>query len=351
MSRFATSVLLAFTVLAGLEIATRIEDWVRFGDSLMSGYNSQADLAVRTADGMHGRRDAQFEKWVMNNLGFRGPGVDSAKAPGRIRVVVTGASEAFGLYESLGHEMPRQLEDSLRVRLAARGCEVEVWNAAFSGMAVPTITQDIRLRLRRFDPDLVVLYATPSFYLDHSVPFAATPDSGENDETPSLVATLRPRAWERLRSEGKALVPEFIATWFREYRVRRAERNRGSEWRYRQLPEDRIDLFEHDVREVIAAVRSIGAIPVLATHGNGFGFGTVRKTNPDLLIAWERFHPRPTGPVLIAFDSAARARMFGIAGDSSAVADVALGLAQSPKSPFQDYAHFNDHGAASLPRR
>ncbi|MEO8450620.1 MAG: hypothetical protein ABI647_12550 [Gemmatimonadota bacterium] len=347
MSRFASVGLLALTVLFGVELATRLEDWVRFGDSFLSRYSSQGDLAVRAPDGAHGRRNAQFEKWTMNNLGFRGPPADSAKAPGGIRVILSGASEAFGLYESPGGELARQLEDSLRERRSGAGCPIEVWNAAFAGMSLPTIAQDIRLRLRRFDPDLIVLYPTPAFYLDHSIPFATTPDSTvRGDETPSLALALLPRSWERLRAEGKELVPKFFATWLREWRVQHAEQTRGEGWRYYKLPPDRVDLFEVQVRDVVAAVREIGAQVILATHGNAFGFGTGRPVDPALLIAWERFHPRATSDVLIAFDSAARARVYRIAGDSLPVSDAALRLAQSPQVPFQDYAHFNDHGAA-----
>src|SRR6185295_4308184 len=145
--------------------------------------------------------------------------------------------------------MPRQLEDSLNSRLGGGGCRIEVWNGALPGMALPTIAQDIRLRLRRFHPDLIVLYPTPAFFLDHSIPVAATPDSSGAEEVPSFALALRLRSWERLRAEWKDLVPTVVATWFRERRVQRAEQHRGAGWRYLEVPPDRVDVFEAQVRD------------------------------------------------------------------------------------------------------
>ena len=43
----------------------------------------------------------------------------SKSSPGVVRIATTGASETFGLYEAANKEYPRQLEDSLRSRIAA----------------------------------------------------------------------------------------------------------------------------------------------------------------------------------------------------------------------------------------
>ena len=146
--------------LGAFELTARVEDLVQYGVPIRSPFNATSELLVRSPDGMHGRRSAAFQKWRMNGLGFRGPEVDSAKAPGRLRVITAGASETFGLYEAPGKEWPRQLEDSLRRRLAGSACGrdgVEVWNAAFAGMSLPTIRQDIERRLVRFSPDVIVV--------------------------------------------------------------------------------------------------------------------------------------------------------------------------------------------------
>src|SRR5580704_16764560 len=104
---------------------------------------------------------------------MRGPDIPLAKPPGTLRVVTAGASETFGLYESPDREFPRQLEDTLRARLC--GDPVEVLNAAIFGMSLPTLEQDLRLRVRPLDPDVVVLYPTPVQYLNDAMPMSATP--------------------------------------------------------------------------------------------------------------------------------------------------------------------------------
>ncbi|MBX6332820.1 MAG: hypothetical protein IRY91_13310, partial [Gemmatimonadaceae bacterium] len=155
-----------------LEGTARIQDWVRYRMPILSRVTGESDLMMRDRDGMHGRPNAQYRKWVMNNLGLRGPDAPAVKAPGTVRVAMLGASEMFGLYESPDHELPRQLADTLAARLAAGACgahapaRFEVLNAALPGMSLPTVDQDVRMRLARLGLDIVVYYPSPVQYLD-----------------------------------------------------------------------------------------------------------------------------------------------------------------------------------------
>ncbi len=347
--RLAALVLVGLSVLVGLELATRTEDWLAYGTPFLSRFRGPEELLIRTRYGMHGRPAAQYQHWTMNNLGFRGPEADSVKPPGRIRVIAAGASEMFGLYESRNHEVARQLEDSLRARLAGScgAAQPEVWNGALPGMTLPTITQDMRLRLVGFDPDVVVLYATPAFYLAGRVPQAARPDSTGTPWQPGLTRAFYPRSWARVRDQLKSLTPGVVETMIRTRRVEQRVRRRGPGWRYTALPADRVMEFEAELRRFVGAVRAIGAEPVLATHGNAFWRGSVSPGLSKWRVAWEKFHPRATAEVLVAFDSAAREAVVRVANDSAVVvADVASRVALTPRSGFADYAHFNDQGAA-----
>jgi len=331
--------------LGAFELTARVEDLVQFRVPLTSPFNATSELLVRTRDGMHGRRSAAFQKWRMNSLGFRGPEADSAKAPGRIRVMTAGASETFGLYESPDKEWPRQLEDSLRQRLAKSTCGetgVEVWNAGFAGMSLPTIRQDIELRLARFAPDVIVVYPSPAFYLMAKLPEAAPPDSAASEALPPVWS---PRVLPRVRDQLKALVPEVIASRLRQGRIDRVRRQARVE--FREVPVERRDAFLADLRAIGTAIVAAGAIPILATHGNDFGFETPRPPSQAQMIAWQRFHPLASGEVLVGFDAAARAGTLAL-GDSLGlrVADVAAAVAASPDPVYADYAHFNDQGAA-----
>lgn len=338
--------LLAFG--AAFELTARLEDLIRYGMPLASPYGSEIDLVTHDSLGVHGRPGAQYLKWQLNALGTRGPEVPALPGAGVLRVVATGASETFGQSEAPGLEYPRQLEDSLRAALAGDGSEryrsVEVLNAAFFGMSLPTATQDVRLRLARFEPAIVVLYPTSVQYLSDSRPKAEPPVTTPVPE-PGLGATLRPRTLTRLREELKRVAPRAWREWLWQEQVRRQLARREAGWRYTEVPADRLAAYDADLRTFVGTVRSIGAEPVLATHANRF---VGSAADSALLHAWQRFYPRPEGQVILAFDSAGAEVTRRVAGDSGvALADVRAALSGCPAC-FADYAHFTDLGAARV---
>ena len=341
-------------VLFGIcaEVASRIEDRIRFGTPFLSRYRSQADLVVRDRDGAHGRPNARFQKWRLNNLGLRGPDVSVEKAPGTIRVVTLGASETFGLSETAGREYPRQLEDSLNARaVLACGDEAlrfEVLNAAMPGMTLPTGAQNIRTRLTQLDADLMVVYPTPVQYLDELLPRAARPDSSGSNASMPFSYALQPRFAGRMRTQLKELLPEFVKTQLRKREIANSRRAGGAEWRFAGVPADRMEAYDADLRALVGTIRQAGATPVIVTHANA-----LMQPGPDaihLMTAWEKFYPRATGPIIAAFDSSARYVTLGVARDSAAAAvDLAGALtAGTLDGIFSDFSHFTDHGSARM---
>lgn len=343
---------LGMLFLLTLELTCRVEDWIRFRTPLFSPIGSQTDLLVRDADGVHGRPNVRFQKWAMNALGTRGPAASLVKEPGTTRVVVVGASETFGLYESPGKEYPRQLEDSLNHGLASRtACSAsgtrryEVLNAALPGMSLPTIDEDVRNRVRRFGADVIVVYPTPAQYLEDEPPRAAAPDSSGHVAEPSLAQALRPRIVHRLREQIKTALPDLVKTWMRRRETEQYVHAHPAGWRFSSVPADRLAQYGADLRHLIGTIRSTGAVPVVATHANVFM--QRGRSDRDLLLAWERFYPRAPGAVIVAFDSAARAETLRAAADSSvATVDLATRLSASPRAAFSDFSHFSDEGAA-----
>ena len=266
-----------------------------------------------------------------------------------LRVVATGASETFGQSESPRREYPRQLEDSLKARFAAGSAtswkSVEVLNAAFFGMSLPTAIQDVRLRVAGFGPKVVVLYPTSVQYLNDVLP-KAEPPLAEAPAPLGRAAMMRPRTFTRLREELKRLAPRAWREWLWERQVKVQLAGREPGWRFTSVPLDRLAAYEADLRAFVGAVRSIGAEPVLATHANLFVGGTV--SDSSLLGAWQRFYPRPEGQVILEFDSAGAVVTRRVAADSGvALADVRAALSGCPGC-FTDYAHFTDAGAARV---
>ncbi len=329
------------------EATARLEDLIRYGMPVAAPYGSEADLVIRDSLGVHGRPGAQYLKWTLNSLGTRGPEVPLLPGPGVLRVVTTGASETFGQSEGPGQEYPRQLEDSLRTRLARLGSPpyqaAEVLNAAFFGMSLPTATQDVKLRVAGFRPRVVVLYPTSVQYLHEVLPKAVPPLVGQA-EVPGVWAILRPRTFTRLREELKRLAPVAWRERLWQNEVRRQLAQHEAGWRYSSLPADRLGFFDADLRAFVGAVRAIGAEPVLATHANRFVDANVQDSS--LLSAWGRFYPRAEGAIILAFDSAGADVTRRVAADSGvAVADIRSTLSGCGNC-FADYAHFTDVGAA-----
>ena len=344
-----TGIALAMCVV--LETTCRVEDWIMYGMPFWARYTSLDQLIVRDAAGMHGRPSAQYEKWAMNALGMRGPAAAVVPRPGTHRIITVGASETFGLYESPGKEYPRQLQDSLNALVARGQCPAapdtrfEVLNGAFAGMGLPTIDQDVRNRLARLRPEFIVVYPSPPSYLDDEPPRAAAPDSSYHATEPPLSRAFYPRALARLREQLKQIVPEFLKARARVWQARSQATAHPPGWRFEQVPADRVAQYESDLRRLIGSVRSIGAIPVLATHGNEF-MGR-QSIDRNMFMSWEKFYPRATSTTLVAMDSVARDVTRRVGADSGVVVvDVARTLATAPPRAFADFVHFTDFGAS-----
>jgi hypothetical protein len=338
-------------ILAVMEVTCRVEDWVMYRTPILSRATSIGDLVIRDAAGMHGRPNVSFQRWTMNGLGMRGPEASVVVPSNTIRVITAGASETFGQRESANQEYPRQLEDSLRAQTQRGACganapQFEVLNAAFAGMSMPTIEQDVRTRLSRLHPDFVVIYPSPVQYVDDDPPVAAARDSAPH-RPPAPDGSLRLRVFTRLRDQFKLLVPQWLQTMIRASGLAAEVRAHPASWRFETVPSERLTQYESDLRKLIGSVRAIGAVPVLTTHANVFMGQPV--PNSDLLVTWQKFYPRATGPVLIAFDSLARQVTLRVGADSGVVTiDAAQAMASAPRSAFVDFVHFSDHGAARI---
>jgi hypothetical protein len=339
---------LLISFLLALEITARSDEWIRYGTPLFTRMIS--DEYLRDADGIHGRPHARYKRWVMNSLGMQGPEVSLAKPAGTLRIVTIGASETQGFKESLGLEYPRRLEQRLNAVLGGNGCDdagprrIEVLNAALAGMSLPTQTRDVLTRLKRLDVDVVVVYPTPVQYLTPSPPQAASSRPAPAGELPFTNA-LHPRVWPRLLGQVKLLLPNFAKQWYWQRHVKNLASAHAADWRFLVPPQDRLAMFERDLRTLVAAIRSIGAVPVLGTHANLFMRSGPHDRNR--LVQWEYFYARATGPTIVAFDSAGRLATIRVAEETGVtLVDIAPLLSTAKGDVFVDAVHFTDRGAA-----
>src|SRR5581483_6258978 len=154
------SALLLLTALASAEVASRVDDWIRLDLPVLATPDHQRDLTFQDEHCLRGRPGARFKKWKLNQFGFRAPEMSREPAPGRVRIMILGASDALGFSEPEGMEFPAQL-----ARLLQPDQRYEVINVAIAGMTAKSMISYWESWVSRFSPNLVFVYASPLFYL------------------------------------------------------------------------------------------------------------------------------------------------------------------------------------------
>lgn len=336
-SRLSWGAVTGAVVVISMELTTRLDDWAQFRVPFLSEATSLGDLIVTDSVGTHARPNSQFKQFRINARGYRG--AESADGmPASPLVVVSGASESFGLYESAGKDWPSQLQDSLKTTCPS---PLAVVNAAFAGMSLPTVAQDIELRIARDHPRVGVYYPTPMQYMEASLPSAPARSPG----AASALPVARLRFVPRLRDAIKRSTPDRVLDILRRLDTERARST--SEEPPLGTPEPaRVQAFESDLRMLVGTYRRHAIDPVLVVHQNRFR-ETSSVESKRLLAAWERFYPRYTGEAILAFDSLGAEATRRVARDSAvALVDASDALRRlDPSKAFADFSHFTDLGA------
>jgi hypothetical protein len=329
---------LALTVLLSTELTARIEDRIRLGVPVLAA-PSDEDLIVHDEAGVHGRPNARYKKWRLNSFGFRNGEMSVEPKPGCRRVMVLGASETFGYYESEGKEYPAQLA----TLLSRHGC-YEVVNAAIVGMTVRTIGSFWDNWGSRFRPDTVVIYPTPAFYLGDVRPADIRLPGPVTKPIEKPVRWWTPRTLDRARDVIQ--VPAFlqrrrVSKWLEESRA-----GRPSGWLFEVVPEQRLRDLVSDVDLLACKVSATGARPVVVTHANGFHMPP-QPDERDALEAWNAFTPRATASVLLQFErAAARELTESLVRHGIAVIDAGERMRGRREWFGGDLVHFSDEGAS-----
>jgi len=316
------------------EVMARIDDAVRSGTPLLASPSSD-DLTMRDSLGTRGRPFARFEKWKLNGEGFRSQEIALKPRPECTRVAVMGASETFGYAESPGKEYPAQLADSLN----RTGC-YEVINTAVVGLPTTGQIQLWENWVSKFEPSVVVIYASPVFYLSNEPPGFPS----RKKTRPSTASKhFGPRLFTRLHDHLH--YPDFIQRRRVMRTIDRALEGKRDDWVYTTVPEDRLALFRSHLDSLVASIRASGAVPVLVTHAMRFGDPIISE-DQDILRAWRSFTPRATEEVLLNFERKAAGTVREEAvGRGVPLVDVAS-LMTGQTRFFADFVHFNDDGAS-----
>jgi hypothetical protein len=323
---------LVLAVALGAESGARLDDRL-FEQIPLTANPSSDDLSTRDQLGRHGTPYARFKKWHLDNLGFRGPDVAPQATRGVPRILILGASETFGLYESPEGEFPALLR--------AANPHLEIINTAIVGMSLPSMTLYWQHLLSALKPDEVLIYPSPLFYLADEPPEA---QAGARRAGPMKSGwAFRSRFLDRLR--GTLHKPDFVQVRLDQ---RAVATQLATATPFATVPIERLDAYQHDLEQLVEMIQSSGTTVILMTHAIRF-----RGDEPDLnkrFAVWEErvYTPRADGQMLVTFNTAANERLRAVArAHGVRVIDVAAAVSGCDAC-FGDLVHFADLGAQKV---
>ncbi len=324
-----------------MEVCARTDDRIKWQAPFWGTY-SRGELSVVDELGYRNRPDSRFEKWTINRHGFRGPDVSMQKPEGKIRIMVLGASETFGLYEQAGMEYPAQLQQELDQMRPGR---YEVINAAVPGISPPRLLHLYEHWLRKFETDIAIYYPSPSIYLLRRPPGPIVLDR---------IRKVRPKAFEsrlmaKTRIAVKGFLPAGLQTKMRQVVIARAERAHGPDWVFKEPPPDRPPLFHRQLTTLVDALQRDGAQIFLVTHATRIT-NTISEEERQLLIGWRKLYPHVAETCFLEMETIGNDIIRKVAREAQArLIDID---AKIPKTNdiFADHVHFTTKGAAHMAR-
>jgi hypothetical protein len=334
--------------LCTAEVAARLDDSM-FHSVPFFANPQYEDLIMRDSFGRRGRPHAQFRNWKLNSLGFRGPEIALDPRQGCTRVVVMGASETFGYYESPEHNYSSQLAD----KLATQGC-VEIVNTAVIGMTLGSMRPYWTYWVSRLHPAVVLIYPSPLFYLTASqasapaTPAVAVPApvaaAGNPAPDAMPVHPFESRFIKRLRGVASSVIPRWVSMYRDEREVRAELAAHPAAPEVRSPPPRALVNFRDDLTGLIDLIRTSGARVILLTHAQRASLPIEPRVLPDL---WEMriWAPNTALPVFVEFDRAGNEIVREAARQKSVQLIDAAAVLNGCFDCFADLNHFDDRGA------
>ncbi len=293
--------------------------------------------------GVRGRPNGHYRRWTLNSHGFLGPEItrEPPRETGSRRVMILGASETFGLYESKGQDYPSELAKQLKLDGKSG---VEIVNAAVAGMTLPAMKIYWEQWASRFKPEIVLIYPSSHFYLSDEAPKPPVPTASKPVTTePGFSLRFTERLVDQLRQFS--LLRYLRAQWT----LSKALDGKGPDYVFSSVPKDRLAGFAADLEQLATAVERTGARPVIVTHA---------FKHPAALTAADRselgyfriFFPRATPEVFPAFSAGARQATLDLAKRRGWFTIDAASELNGRRELFADPVHFNNNGSRQMAR-
>jgi len=137
-----------------IEVCARIDDKIKYNASLWGPYDWGIMRKLDSDDIPYNIPNCRFEKWKINEFGFRGEPIPPEKRPGIVRIACMGASETFGLFEDPGLEWPAQLNSILSLNQ-----KYQVINAGIVGINLNTMIPYLKKYVLKGPPIVISLFS------------------------------------------------------------------------------------------------------------------------------------------------------------------------------------------------
>jgi hypothetical protein len=329
--RFFRYLLWCVLFFAVWEVCARVDDHIGVGAPLFGNY---AMSAMLTHDdyGVVGRPYGRFGKWKLNKLGYRGPDIH----PDTPKIICIGASETFGMFESLGMEYPRQLERVINSRQP--DLHVEVVNVAYAGQSLRTFSHRIDSTLDTLSPRIAILYPGFLGYINDAT--IGQPDGLDWVREPK---GFHSRIVDKLLQSIDRMPQWAENLRFRSHIWRAVRKNKVI---VNTIPESHVEKFRSDLRAVLDGLQEHHVRPVLVTHATFFG-KSVEPEERYMLMAWRRFEPNLADDGWLDVERRMNAVIRQEARERHLPLVEASDVLSGPAN-FADWVHFTNQGANKM---
>ncbi|MDY7038201.1 MAG: hypothetical protein SV375_18820 [Thermodesulfobacteriota bacterium] len=242
-----------------IEVCARIDDRIKYDAPFLGHYSSNL-LKSTDSEGINRNvPNSQFEKWAINELGFRGPDITHTKPEGITRIVCMGTSETFGLYESPGKEWVSQLTDIL-----GEPHRFQVINTSVVGLSLKQYNRYIEKYVLKIEPDIIILYINPFGYavgVDNFDKRQTEPPNNTNNDDKEwefsvkhIISNLR--MFPKIKQTIKGIIPmqtlKRYRLWNMKRQLRKLEHTHLNDKKPRDVvSKENLNTFRNDLRKLI----------------------------------------------------------------------------------------------------
>lgn len=269
--------------LITIEFSARIDDKIKYGAPFFSEYSAKL-LRNKDSEGINCNiPNSHFEKWKINNLGFRGPNISVMKPKGVIRIVCMGTSETFGLYESPDMEWPSQLSKMLE-----KYNYFEVINTSVVGLPLKKYRRYIEKYVLKLEPDIIILFVNPFEYGVGNEIFTKRQDTLKKEGKSfknrgihflKVITYSNLRMFPKLKQSLKKIVPTSVLKQYQLWNMKRQIQKLENTYLNGNKPLDIIPnknliIFRNDLKDLIEYLQNkkikiiLTSYPILITQQN-----------------------------------------------------------------------------------